>query len=202
MKILFRYGKMICFDKKKKRVLSFSQWSFHTHICQQFIQCYTHIFDRFMFVSVKSPILVIHHYVLVLASKKKTRWETCSHSSENRFNHPSRTSHRFSHTGALSIGKIKKTIFPFFVRPSVRPSIGPFRFDFSSNDDHPIQKIPFCHLCFDIFSLKILWFDHKRSTSISMIESCPRFTMIYSAMILFITILYLIKSMKKNDILV
>lgn len=76
-----------------------------------------------MFVSVKSPILVVHRYVLVLASKKKTRWETCSHSSENRFNHPSRTSHRFSHTGALSIGKIKKTIFPSFVRPSVRPSV-------------------------------------------------------------------------------
>lgn len=137
--------------------------------------------DRFMFVSVKSPILVVHRYVLVLASKKKTRWETCSHSSENRFNHPSRTSHRFSHTGALSIGKIKKTIFPSFVRPSVRRSISIwFLIEWWSSD----SKNSFCHLCFDIFSSKILWFDQKWSTSISMIESCPRFTMIYSAMIL------------------
>lgn len=170
MKILFRYGKMICFDKKKKRVLSFSQWSFHTHICQQFIQCYTHIFDRFMFVSVKSPILVIHHYVLVLASKKKTRWETCSHSSENRFNHPSRTSHRFSHTGALSIGKIKKTIFPSFVHPSVHPSV---HFDLISHRMMIIRFKKFLFaICASIFShwkfFDLITNDQHRSLWLSL----------------------------------
>ena len=112
MKILYRNGKMICFEKKKIRreFYPFPNHLFtHTHIFANNLSS-LHTCIRLFYVC-KCPVADPRRPSLCFSSRieKKTRWETCSHSSENRFNRPSRTSHRFSHTVALSIGK-KETI--------------------------------------------------------------------------------------------
>lgn len=121
------------FDKKRKKNsssvhsesfqqcrLSFSQWSFRT-FANNLSRLYVFI-RSFYVVSVQSSILAIHRYVLAFESKKKTRWETCSHSSENR-SISSRTQHhrlsRSIYSCLFMVYMWKK--FPF--RPSVHSSI-------------------------------------------------------------------------------
>lgn len=148
MKILYRNGKMICFEKKKIRreFYPFPNHLFtHTHIFANNLSS-LHTCIRLFYVC-KCPVADPRRPSLCFSSRIEKKNKMRNMFSFFREQIQSSVPHVSSlQPYSCFVHWKKRNHSPSFVRP--------FRFDFSSNDDHRIPKNSFCHLCFDIFPSK------------------------------------------------